>query len=37
MQGSVVQVSGKLPTYLSPNPTFYPKWEVSVNADLGEG
>ena len=28
---------GKLPTYPSPNPKFCPKWEVSVNTDLGEG
>ena len=27
---------GKLPTYPSPKPTFCPKWEVSVNAGLGE-
>ena len=37
MEGSLVQVSGKLPTYPSPNPTFCPKGEVSVNVDLGEG
>ena len=30
-------VSGKLPTYPSPKPTFCPKWEVSVNVGLGEG
>ena len=30
-------VSGKLPTYPSPNPTFCLKWEVSVNVGLGEG
>ena len=30
-------VSGKLPTYPSPKPTFCLKWEVSVNAGLGEG
>ena len=30
-------VSGKLPTFPSPNPTLGPKWEVTVNADLGEG
>ena len=29
--------SGKLPTYPSPKPTFYPKWEVSVNIGLMEG
>ena len=23
----------KLPSYLSPNPTFSPKWEVSVNVE----
>ena len=32
-----IKVSGKLPTQPSPNPTFCPKWEVSVNVDLGEG
>ena len=26
-----------MPTYPSPNPTFCPKEEVSVNVDLGEG
>ena len=26
-----VEVSGNLPTYPSPKPTFCPKWEVSVN------
>ena len=36
MFGSI-EVSGKLPTYPSPNPTFGPMWEVSVNVDLGEG
>ena len=30
-------VSGKLPTYPSPNLTFCPTHEVSVNARLGEG
>ena len=30
-------VSGKLPTYTFPKPTFCPKWEVSVNVVLGEG
>ena len=30
-------VSGKLPTYPFPKPTFCPKWEVSVNVGLGEG
>ena len=30
-------VSGKLLTYSSPKPTFCPKWEVSVNAELEEG
>ena len=34
--GSMV-VSGKLSTYLSPNLTFCPKKEVSVNVRLGEG
>ena len=32
-----IQVSGKLPTYPSPKPSFCPKWEVSVNVSLGEG
>ena len=31
------RVSGKLPTYPSPKPSFCPKWEVSVNVSLGEG
>ena len=31
------QVTGKLPTYPSPKPTFYFKSEVSVNVNLGEG
>ena len=30
-------VSGKVPTYPSPKPTFCPKWELSVNVGLGEG
>ena len=30
-------VSGKLPTYSSPKPTFCPKWEVRVNVSLGRG
>ena len=30
-------ISGKLSTYPSPKPTFCPRWEVSVNAGLGEG
>ena len=30
-------VSGKLPTYPSPKPTFCLKSEVSVNVGLGEG
>ena len=30
-------VSGKLPTYRSPKPTFCPKWKISVNVGLGEG
>ena len=29
-------VSGKLPTYPSPKPTFCPKWELSVNVGLGK-
>ena len=32
-----ILVSGKLPTYPSPKPSFCPKWEVSVNVSLGEG
>ena len=28
---------GKQRTYLSPKPTFCPKWEVSVNVGLGKG
>ena len=27
----------ELPTDPFPNPTFFPKWEVSVNVYLGEG
>ena len=34
---SVHYVSGKLPIYPFPKPTFCPKWEVSVNVGLGEG
>ena len=30
-------VSGKLPTYPSPKPTFCPKLEVSVDVGLREG
>ena len=30
-------VSGKLPTYPSPKPTFFPKWEESVKFGLAEG
>ena len=30
-------VSGKLPTYPSPKPTFWPKWALSVNVGLVEG
>ena len=30
-------ISGKLPTYPTPKPTFCPKWEVSVNVHVGEG
>ena len=30
-------VSGKLPTYPSPKPTFLPKWDANVNGELGEG
>ena len=30
-------ISVKLPTYPSPKPTFWLKWEVSVNVSLGEG
>ena len=32
-----IWVSGKLPTYPSPKPTFCPKREVSVNVNLREG
>ena len=35
-QGSIY-VSEKLPTYPPPPPLFCPKWEVSVNVNLGEG
>ena len=35
--GIIMYISGKLHTYPSPEATFYPKWEVSVNVDLGEG
>ena len=28
---------GKLPTYPSPKPSFCPKWQVSINVNLGEG
>ena len=34
--GGSLYVSGKLPTYPSPKPTFSPKREVSVNVGLGE-
>ena len=30
-------VSGKLPTYPSPKPTFCPKWKISVNVGSQEG
>ena len=30
-------VSGKLSTFPSPKPKFRPKWEISVNVNLGEG
>ena len=30
-------VSGKVPTYPSPKPTVWPKWEVSDDVDVGEG
>ena len=30
-------ISGKLPTYPSPKPTFYPKREAGFNVGLGEG
>ena len=32
-----VWVFTKLPTYPSPYPTFYLKWEIGVNVQLGEG
>ena len=35
--GTPLCVSGNLPTYPSPQLTFCPKWEVSVNVGLGEG
>ena len=35
--GVPLYVSGNLPTYPSPKPTFYPKLEVSVNVGLGKG
>ena len=33
----IVYLSGKLPTYPSPEPTFCLKSEVSINVGLGEG
>ena len=33
----LIWVSGKLPTYPSPKPSFCPKREVSVNVSLGKG
>ena len=32
-----LHVSGKLPTYAFPKPTFCSTWEVSVSVGLGEG
>ena len=32
-----IQVSGQLTTYPSPRSQFCPKWDVSVNVDLGQG
>ena len=32
-----IEVSGKLPTYPSPKPTFCLKWEVGVNVGLRDG
>ena len=36
-QKFAISVSGKLPTYPSPKPSFFPKRELSVNVSLGEG
>ena len=36
MLGSIY-ISGKMTTYPSPEPTFIPKWEISVNVGLGQG
>ena len=33
----LLNVSGKLPTYPSPKPIFFFKWEGGVNVGLGEG
>ena len=33
----LIEVSGKLPTFPSPKPSFFPKWEVSVIVSLGAG
>ena len=33
----LLNVSGKLPTFLSPKPIFFLKWEGSVNVGLGDG
>ena len=35
--GSLWYVSGKVPTYPSPKPTFCPKREVSFDDGLGKG
>ena len=35
--GLILYVSGKLPTYPSPKPTFCSKWEASFYVTLGEG
>ena len=34
-KGGSLYVSGKLPPYPSPKPTFCPKWQESVNVGLG--
>ena len=33
----IIYLSEKLLTFPSPKPTFYLKWEVSINVALGEG
>ena len=36
-RANVKTLRGKLPTYPSPKPTVWPKWEVSDDVDVGEG